>query len=110
LENIELELSRVSADELQSLIDYSQTNGRVCPQPMKWNELWKMLPDRERTQESGWKPSSPLILGAWWCASVQAKRSRFQEHLTWAESKGVLDKVRVFLEGLSEDEWFHEKD
>jgi hypothetical protein len=97
-------------DNLQNLTDYAKTNGRVCPQPMKWNELWEILPDRKRTNGYEWEPAVPLILGAWWGASVPAKRSRFQEHLIWAESKGVLDKVRVFLENLSENEWFHENE
>lgn len=97
-------------EDIQSLTDFSKANGRVCPQPTKWNELWEMLPDRNRTAAGGWQPPLPLILGAWWAAGVAAKRARFEEHLRWADSRGALTKVRLFLEGLSEEEWFHETD
>jgi hypothetical protein len=30
------------------LLDYVRAEGRVCSTPMKWNELWEMLPERPR--------------------------------------------------------------
>jgi hypothetical protein len=40
-------------------------DGRVCPQPVVWQQLWEILPDRRRVG-AGWEPLSPLILAAWW--------------------------------------------
>ncbi len=97
-------------EDIQSLIDISAANGRVCPQPMRWNEMWEMLPGRKQTAEGGWQPPLPLILGAWWASGIPAKRARFQEHLRWAEANGALARVRAFLEGLSKDDWFHDTD
>jgi hypothetical protein len=95
------------SERLQSLLDYCRSNGRVCPLPMRWDELWKMLPGRKRVG-GGWQPALPLILAAWWHASNEEKRQRLQEHLGYAEDTGVWDKVDGFLRALPEDQWFHE--
>ena len=50
---------------LNDLLEFVRTNERVCPQPQRWNELWKMLPNRKRIG-NGWDPPLPLILAAWW--------------------------------------------
>lgn len=42
---------------------YIGLEGRVCPIPTRWNELWELLPGRHRVG-SGWVPPLPLILGA----------------------------------------------
>ena len=94
-------------ESIQELLEFSTANGRVCPQPIRWNEIWEMLPDRERAG-GGWRPSLPLILGAWWYASVAEKRQRLQEHLEYAAVKGILDRAGEFLRALPEDQWFHE--
>jgi len=91
------------------LNDCSRTN-RICPQPIKWGELWELLPGRKQKPSGGWGPALPLILAAWWEAGNCAKHQRFKEHLSWAESKGVIDKVEDFLDNLSEEDWFHEGD
>jgi hypothetical protein len=51
-------------EKLSSLINYCSSDGRVCPLPMKWNELWEMLPGRKRVGDA-WEPPLPLILAAW---------------------------------------------
>lgn len=83
-------------------------NNRVCPVPMKWHELYKMLPERIRKGEGdGWEPSSPLILGGWWYSSDADKALRLREHLEWAEKHNCLDKIYVFLCELKEEDWHH---
>jgi hypothetical protein len=54
---------------LKELLEYVGSNNRVCPQPQKWDELWKLLPDRKRVG-GGWDPPLPLILAAWWHTSA----------------------------------------
>jgi hypothetical protein len=93
---------------LGSLIAFANQDSRVCPQPPQWNELWRMLPDRRRVG-LGWQPGPPLILAAWWDSSVQSKRQRMVEHLTWAAENGALPEVDAFLRGLAEDAWLHER-
>lgn len=91
---------------LDSLLEYCADLDRVCPQPMRWNELWKMLPDRQR-RGGGWQPSVPLILGGWWHSSNLEKMLRLKEHIEWAESHGCLAQVDAFIRGLSKDEWHY---
>jgi hypothetical protein len=96
-------------EQLKALLTFCKSNGRVCPQPVRWNELWEILPDKERNG-LGWNPSLPLTLAAWWEASPTEKRNQLQKHLIYAEEKGILDKVAAFLCGPPEDQWFHEND
>jgi len=51
-------------EKLDALLAYVQSEGRICPQPQRWNEFCKMLPNKQRVG-SGWKPPLPLILAAW---------------------------------------------
>ena len=91
---------------IEQVIAETQKNGRVCPQPQRWNELYKLLPDRKR-KDNGWEPALPLILGAWWDTPMLSKTIRFREHLEWADAHGVLAKVFEFMTNLPEEEWYH---
>jgi hypothetical protein len=95
----------VRVEDLEDLISYCEEGGWVCPMSQRWNELWKMLPDRRRSG-SGWVP--PLILAAWDEPSDNEKRPQLREHLAWASEKGVLEEVGAFPRGLAEDAWHHE--
>ena len=89
-----------------SLIQFCREKDRVCPQPLRWNELWQMLPNRQRVG-NGWEPSLPLILAAWWDASDLAKMLRLAEHIEWADKHGKLEVVSRFLRSLPESDWHH---
>ncbi len=95
--------------QLHALIQYCSSSGRICPQPQKWNELWEMLPDRTRDGYC-WKPPLPLILAAWWETSPQEKKDRLQQHILYADQKGILSKVDQFLRGLADEQWYKEND
>ena len=91
---------------LKDLIDIAKMNGRVCPQPMAWNDLWKMLPNKIM-KGNGWEPALPLILAAWDDTPILSKIVRFQEHLEWAEQNNAIDQVFAFLNKLDEKDWYH---
>lgn len=101
----------INADSsrLQALIEYCQQNGRICPQPSQWNQLYELLPNKRRVGV-GWEPSLPLILAAWWDTPLLLKVMRFREHLDWADKHGALDAVGRYLRALSEDQWFQVDD
>jgi len=96
------------ADELLiEVLEYSKKNGRICPQPKKWDELWKKLPNKKRVGNS-WEPSVPLILGAWhYCSGVE-KMMRFEEHIKYASDQKSLEQLYDFLKSLKEEEWYKE--
>ena len=92
--------------ELSDLVEYCKSNNRVCPQPMLWNQLWELLPDRKRVG-MGWQPPLPLILAAWWDTPALFKQIRFLDHIQWAFDHNFLGKVDQYLRSLSEDQWYH---
>ena len=91
---------------LEQLLSYCRENGRVCPVPTRWNELFQMLPETRR-KGVGWEPSLPLILAAWWESSDDDKQERLGEHIRWAHDRGALAKVADFLRSLPESDWHH---
>jgi len=91
---------------LTLLLEYVKANDRVCPMPVRWSELWQMLPGRTR-QGSTWDPPPPLIVKEWWDTPSFAKRDRLAEHIHWAETHGALAEVDRFLRALTESEWAH---
>ena len=91
---------------VENLIKYCQEKNRVCPMPQKWDELWKMLPNKKRIGFA-WEPSLPLILAAWHDTPALFKMIRLQEHIKWAETHSFFENVSIFLRTLPENEWFH---
>lgn len=92
-------------EKIKSLLEYVQFNGRVCPMPTFWNDLWQMLPNRNQKESGGWDPSLPLILAAWWDTTAEEKRGRLKLHIEYAAKKGALDEIDKFLRSLSPDQW-----
>lgn len=91
---------------LEEVLAEAKKHKRICPLPQKWNELYKILPDKKR-KGNGWEPALPLILAAWWDTPAMLKMIRLQEHIEWASEHGALDAVRDFLMNLKEEEWHH---
>ena len=85
---------------LEEALAEIQKNNRVCPQPQKWQQLYEMLPQKQR-KGAGWEPGLPLILAAWWDAPELAKMLRLREHIEWSAAHGCLDEVFNFLIWLS---------
>ena len=91
---------------LEEVLAEVQKNKRVCPQPQRWQQLYEMLPRKQRNG-AGWNPSLPLILAAWWDTPALPKMVRLREHIEWAAAHGCLDEVYSFLCELPEDQWHH---
>lgn len=91
---------------LDEVLAEVQKNQRVCPQPRKWQQLFDMLPDKQR-KGAGWEPALPLILAALWDTPDMSKMVRLREHIEWAASHGYLEEVSLFLRELPEDQWHH---
>lgn len=93
-------------DTADSLITYCREKSRVCPMPMQWDAMWKLLPNRKRVG-SGWEPALPLILAAWHDTPALTKILRLEEHIKWADKENALSVISKFLRNLPEDQWFH---
>lgn len=88
--------------DIETLKEYCKANKRVCPVPLRWNDLFNLLKNKKPKE-----PSPPLILAVWWEAGAISKQMRFFEHLDWAEKQNQLEEISSFIYGLSEEEWFH---
>ena len=93
-------------ETLESLSEYCVSHGRVCPMPMKWNDLYQMLNDTKQVG-AGYEPSIPLILGAWGNTSDEDKIHRLKIHIKWASDHNQLDEIGGYLRALSEEDWAH---
>jgi hypothetical protein len=94
----------MQTQELTSLLSFVRENGRICPSPQKWNELWELLPGRRRAG-AGWEPPPPLILAVWDHTTDIEKRERFALHFTWAAQRNALEGVAQFLNALTPEQW-----
>ncbi len=89
---------------LESLLAFIRSNGRVCPEPEYWNEMWNVLCSRE-PRPTQVKPGLPLILGGWHYSSDDDKRDCLEAQVRWAAAHGRLGEVDAFLRGIRDDEW-----
>jgi hypothetical protein len=93
-------------EELNALLTYCREQRRLCPMPMRWNELYKRLPQKRRNG-MGWESPLPLVLAAWHGASDKAKQDRLELHLLWAAEHNALGPISQFLHSLPKAEWYH---
>jgi hypothetical protein len=94
---------------LLQIIEQCERENRVCPKPIKWNDLWNLLKNKKRNRNS-WIPSLPLILAAWDFTSDFSKKERLIEHLKWAEEQNQLDEIFQYLNALNESDWHHKNE
>lgn len=86
-------------ERLNRLIDYSSSGNRVCPQPGKWDALWRLLGGPKDLL------SPPLVLSGWAFSTDREKRARFIEHLRHAYGSGLKEAADSFVYALKEEEW-----
>lgn len=94
---------------LLQIIELCASEDRVCPKPIKWEDLWKLLKNKKRNGNS-WIPSLPLILAAWDFTSDSSKKERLIEHLKWADEQNQLDEIFQYLSALNESDWHHKNE
>jgi len=90
------------------LLDYCKSKKRICPMPMYWNRLYSMLPNK-RVDGTEWQPAAPLILAAWDNSSTDDKRNRLRDHILWADDHDAIFVIDKYLRGLSNDQWYYER-
>jgi hypothetical protein len=91
---------------MDELLHYIKSEGRVCPRPDKWFELYEMLPGKKR-QGLRHEPPLPLLHIAWRVTSERQKQERFEAHVKYAAGRGQLAQVSAFIYDLSEDKWVY---
>jgi len=97
-----INISRMS--DVDDLLAYLDEKGFVCPLPIFWAKLFKMLPP-ERKAGRLVDADNPLILGVWHDSSEESKRRRLEDHIRWAAKHGVFHRVNRYLRELPDKHW-----
>jgi hypothetical protein len=84
----------------EGVIRWVHAKGWVCPMPIPWNELWKLINFGENE-----RAPMPLVLAAWGSTSDEAKARRLGEQLVWAEARQRLAAAEAFLSALKITDW-----
>ena len=88
---------------MEELLEYVQSNGRVCPKPPYWADLQDIL--RQICAEER-EPVS-LILAAWNVTTDRNKAECLAQQIAYAHRYGAFDEVDHFLRSLSDEQWYH---
>jgi hypothetical protein len=90
---------------LYDLMAEIRKDNRVCPQPTRWLEFYRLL---EGIAGPGVKlPSPPLVGSAWASTPSIAKRMCFREQVEWTASHRCMNMAHQFLKSLKETEWHY---
>ena len=87
-------------DKVDALLRYACEGNRICPNPDKWLEFWKLIGSPSKSILP-----PPLILGGWAFSSDREKRNRFAEHVRFAADNGFTDKTQEFVSSLVGADW-----
>jgi hypothetical protein len=79
-------------------------DNRVCPQPTRWLELYRILQISGHSQTL---PTPPLTGSAWAATPALAKRMALREQLEWADRNGCLQPVFEFIQALPDTDWHY---
>jgi hypothetical protein len=77
-------------------------DNRVCPQPTRWLEFYRIL---QEGSAGAPLPAPPLTGSAWAATPASAKRMCFREQVEWAANHQCLQKAWEFLNDLPDTEW-----
>lgn len=100
-----LSLAPQEAGEYELMAE-SRKEGRVCPQPTRWLEFYRVL--QENNPKGAALPSTPLTGSAWAATPSSAKRMCFREQLEWAVAQGQVTPAYDFLKALPPSDWLVE--
>ena len=79
------------------------TSQRICPNPSRWNDVFKQLVDYAETHPcSPSRPPAPSILAGWAYSNDTEKMRRWGETVDWAFANGCVSIV----EGISDQDYY----
>lgn len=87
---------------LYEVLAAMRKDNRVCPQPTRWLEFYRLL---ETRVPGAALPAAPLTGSAWAATPPLAKRMCFREQVEWADAHGLLQEAYEFLDALPESDW-----
>jgi len=98
-----LELAPVGAGEYELMAEVRK-DGRICPQPTRWLEFYRVLQDAAKGAAL---PAPPMTGSAWAANSPVAKRNCFVAQVEWAVKNDSMIPAYEFLSALPKSDWYH---
>jgi len=98
-----LELAPLGGGEDELLLE-TRKDGRVCPQPTRWLEFYRLLLD---AKSGAALPAPPLSGSAWLSSPPNVKRACFAEQASWVVRNGCTAQAHAFLSALSPSDWYY---
>ncbi|MBE7370020.1 hypothetical protein [Ramlibacter pallidus] len=96
-----LELAPLEITLYDAMVEIRKEH-RVCPQPTRWLEFYRVLEHSGGTEPL---PAPPLVGSSGASASLSAKRACFSEQVEWAARNGCLGPAFGVLQSLAPSEW-----
>jgi hypothetical protein len=93
--------------QLLELIEYCQSNNRICPLPQHWNRIWETYSRySNRSEFTEYPPFKiPLILGAWHASEID-KRKRLLTQIYWCYKNYFIGSMYDMIMKLNDDDWY----
>ena len=101
---LSLSLASQEAGEYELMAELGKDN-RVCPQPTRWLEFYRILQDA--AGPAGKLPTPPLTGSAWAATPPSAKRMCFREQAEWAVKNGCVVQAYEFLDKMAKTDWLY---
>jgi hypothetical protein len=101
-DDLGLELAPMGGGDYDLMAEIRK-DGRVCPQPTRWLEFYRVLQD---AAQGAALPAPPLTGSAWASSSPASKRLCFSAQATWAVQNGCVVPVCEFLSNLPRTDWY----
>lgn len=73
----------------------------ICPNPVRWNEIYKALLAACKHRHIASLPPVPLILNGWVFSNDADKANRWKTTESWAQENGLWELVAV-----STEDWY----
>jgi hypothetical protein len=87
---------------LYEVMAFIRKDNRVCPQPTRWLEFYRIL---QEAAAGAPLPAPPLTGSAWSATPASAKRTCFRDQVEWAASHHCLPSAWKFLKNLPDADW-----
>jgi hypothetical protein len=88
---------------LQDLLNYCQSNGRVCLQPHSWEKMFSRFRMNKKYVVNRFPPNQPILGG--WTDDNKYKRLLFLTHVYWAYEHNLFGWVDRYIRSCNDNKW-----
>ncbi len=97
-------------ESFETLWKYCISNNRLCPQLVKWYQIFKLLKNTNELDGHGEnsEPARPEIIDHnWYDIMPIEKQLQFEKYIKWASDNNQTKEIGEYLRSLPEKDWTH---